>query len=368
MQTCAVEAHRLTHLDVVAEGLVGGCCPDAVGIVSLVEHEALEVGLVVEVEVSACEVDLAHAGIGLHFVQHGALRVTHRVGHVVEIGLLGPPELRVLDGQDDDGVVGSRSRFRRDDLLAVKHLDGQRIAIALLVELGADDELLLVDVGRSEYALECHRVDGLHPYGLPNARHAGVAASGAIELGALFAAGLLSAAKVVLDHHDEVGAAAGFHVLRDVDGEGVACAAVAEHFLSVDVDCSVVIDSPEVEQDVLVSPAGRNAEGALVPDTWDEVGVLHSREAALGAEGDGDLAVEALAVAPALLGARLAEVEAIRPGAVQVDPVGTFELRTRILAAGQVRSLYCAAQSEQQECCHEQLADVFHFVCIYYII
>ena len=152
--------------------------------------------------------------------------------------------------------------------------------------------VLLVDVGRSEYALECHRVDGLHPYGLPDARHAGVAAAGAVELGALFAAGLLSAAKVVLDHHDEVGAAAGFHVLRDVDGEGVACAAVAEHFLSVDVDCSVVVDSPEVEQDVLVSPAGRNAEGALVPDTWDEVGVLHSREAALGAEGDGDLVGE----------------------------------------------------------------------------
>ena len=132
------------------------------------------------------------------------------------------------------------------------------------------------------------------------------------------------------------------------------------HTLSIDEDGCLIIDGSEVEEDVLAFPSCRDIDAALVPEAGDEVGVLHSREAALRAEGHGYLAVEALAVAPAFLSACLAEVEAVRPSAVEVYPVGTLELRTWVLAAGEVRRLNCAAQTEQQKCCNEQLAEMFH--------
>ena len=124
VQTCAVEAHSLAHLDVMLECLITWRGPNAVGIVALVEHEALEVGFIIEVEVAACKVNLAHACIGLHFVQDVALGVTNHVLHIVKVRLFWPPEFRVLDGQHDDRVVCGRSCFRRYNFLAVKHLDG----------------------------------------------------------------------------------------------------------------------------------------------------------------------------------------------------------------------------------------------------
>ena len=143
---------------------------------------------------------------------------------------------------------------------------------------------------------------------------------------------------------------------------------MATDLLSVDEDGCVVIDGTEVEQDVLACPSSWDIDVALVPNAGDEVGVQHAGEFALRAEGDGYLAVEALAVAEVTLRTSLSEVETIAPSTVQVDPIGTFELRTWVLAARKVRCLYTAAQTEQQGCCHEQLAEVFHFVCLYYII
>ena len=63
VQAGAIEAHGLRQGDVLLEGFVGGGGPDTVGIEALVEHEALEVGLVVQIEVTACQMHLAHAGV-----------------------------------------------------------------------------------------------------------------------------------------------------------------------------------------------------------------------------------------------------------------------------------------------------------------
>ena len=132
------------------------------------------------------------------------------------------------------------------------------------------------------------------------------------------------------------------------------------YLLSVDVKRSVIIDGTEVEKNVLVCPSCRDFNVALVPDAGNEVGVLNAREAALRAEGNGYLAVEAFALAPAFLGSCLTEVETIAPSAVEVHPVGTLELRTWILAARKVRSLNDAAKGEQQSRRHKQFAEVFH--------
>ncbi len=369
VETRAVEAHGLAHLDVVTQGLVAGSRPDTVGIEALVEDETLEVRLIIQVEVAAGQVYLAHSGIGLHLIQHVAFGVANRVDDVIEVGRFRTPQLGILDGQHDDGVVGSRSLFARHEfLLLVEHLNGQHIAVAFLIELGTDDELLLVDVGRSEDLLQSHRVDGFHPDRLPDARNTRIVATCAVEAGALLAAGLLAATQIVLHLNDEVSAATSLHELRDVEGERRTRAAMATDLLSVDEDDCVVIDGTKVEQNVLACPSSRNIDVALVPDAGDEVGVLHAGEFAFRAEGDGYLAVEALAVAEVSLRTSLSEVKTIAPSTVQVDPIGTFELWTWVLAARKVCCLNCARQSEQQGCCHKQLAEVFHFFCLYYII
>ena len=143
---------------------------------------------------------------------------------------------------------------------------------------------------------------------------------------------------------------------------------MATHLLSVDEDGCVIIDGSEVKEDILACPSCRNIDAALVPDAGNEVGVLHSREAAFRAEGNGNLAVEALAVAPTFLGSCLSEVKAVAPSAIEVHPISSLKLRSWILAARQVRSLNCARQTEQQDCCHEQIAEMFHFIVLYYYI
>ena len=83
-------------------------------------------------------------------------------------------------------------------------------------------------------------------------------------------------------------------------------------------------------------PDGRNLDAAVVPHVLDEVLVADAGELALGAEGDGDFAVEALALEEfaAHVAAGMAEVERVGPGAVEVDPVGALELRARVFGSG----------------------------------
>ena len=86
VQTCTVEAHSLGQLDVVTQGLVRGGCPDAVGVETLVEYKALVVRLVVQVEIPARHMHLAHTGIRLNTVDDHAGGIAHLVGDIVEEG------------------------------------------------------------------------------------------------------------------------------------------------------------------------------------------------------------------------------------------------------------------------------------------
>ena len=65
---------------------------------------------------------------------------------------------------------------------------------------------------------------------------------------------------------------------------------------SVDIDLSLVIDSAEVEHNLLLAPRGRCLNGAVVPDTCDDILVLHARQLALRTERHDNLAVEAVAI------------------------------------------------------------------------
>ena len=68
VQTSAVETDVFCQFNVAAQGLVGGCCPDAVGVETLIEYKALIVGTVVQIEESVGNMRLPHAGIGANLV------------------------------------------------------------------------------------------------------------------------------------------------------------------------------------------------------------------------------------------------------------------------------------------------------------
>ena len=67
----------------------------------MVEHQTLEVRLVVEVEVAVLDVYLAHAYVAAHLVDDISLGIPYRVFHVVEVGIFGTPQAGVLHGQHD---------------------------------------------------------------------------------------------------------------------------------------------------------------------------------------------------------------------------------------------------------------------------
>ena len=89
MQASAVESGFLAQHDIAFELLVVGGSPLSVGIVALVEHQALVVWLVVQVESGSTEFGLTHSGIRFHLVDNCAGSVGYGEFNVVEEWRLG---------------------------------------------------------------------------------------------------------------------------------------------------------------------------------------------------------------------------------------------------------------------------------------
>ena len=91
MQTGSVKSDSLTHLYVVLEICVGGSCPNAVGIESLVQNKALEVRLIIKVEISVGTMNLTHSCIRTNLVYYFSCSIFHNVLYIVKIRILGAP-------------------------------------------------------------------------------------------------------------------------------------------------------------------------------------------------------------------------------------------------------------------------------------
>ena len=279
------------------QGLVCGSRPDAFGIEALVEHQTLVISLVVQIEIAVGTMNLAHSGVGTYFIYDLPCCILHRVFHVVKVGRLGTPQLGFLDGEHHTGTIHGRGCLGGYHFPCVKHLHGKCIAVGLAIELRTNDKLLLVDIGNGKHILQGLGADGLHPHRLPDAGGTGVVATARIVVPALLAAWLHASTQIVINANHQIGALAGWNILGDVHLETAACAKVLHDLLAVDIDGSLVIYCTEVQQHPLAFPLGRDADGALIPHGVDEICVFHAAELALGAEGNGYLAVETLAVA-----------------------------------------------------------------------
>jgi hypothetical protein len=146
-------------------------------------------------------------------------------------------------------------------------------------------------------------------------------------LDALLADGLAAGLRGVVRGHDDRVAGAAVQQRRDVVREGVVAPSVdGPGLLAVDPDRGLPVGGTEVELDAAAAPAGRDGEGALVPELVVLGDLpLDTRERGLRCERHPDL----LAERRRLTGVARRDREV--PNAVEIGPVGAGELRSRIL-------------------------------------
>ena len=348
MQTRAVEPGGHRKFDVALQRRVGRSRPDAVGIESLIEHQPLVIGFVVQVDPVPFDVDLAHARIGVHLVEHLPFRIHDPVGDVVEKRRLRRPEFRTFDGKHGDRTVRGPHRRGGHDLAALLHRDMQRVA-ALRPEAGRDDQLPLVDVRHHVRREQPRRVHGLHPHRLPDTRGAGVVAAVGGVLQILFAGALRRRAHVARGSHDQMVALSGRDQTGQIDAERRTAPDMAGGENAIDIDLRIVVDGPEIQQNVLSAPRFGHRHLAVVPDAVDEIGVPDAREGALGTERHRDPALESGRLLQSPFQSRPGEVERIVPHPVEIHPRRPFELRPRVLPAGNIRSIRLKHRSGEKQ-------------------
>ncbi|GAA3718615.1 hypothetical protein GCM10022204_43350 [Microlunatus aurantiacus] len=95
----------------------------------------------------------------------------------------------------------------------------------------------------------------------------------------------------------------------------------------------VVVDGAEVQDGSTGPPPRGHFDRAAVPDRLEEVGVPDPRSLTLGGERDKDLVGE-LTGAQTAFESAVGGVDLELPAAVEVDSVGSEELRTRVLRLG----------------------------------
>ena len=224
----------------------------------------------------------------------------------------------------------SRHRLRSNFAALRQNPHGQRIAGALLKILRQEAERPPVELRHDPAFLQSLHPGGFEPDGLPNAGHAGIAASARLEFRTLLAEGLGETALVIEHMNDQIIAFSSLHMPGQVDGKGDAAAGVTADFNAVQIDHGGVIDCAEVEQNPPAVPCGGNFQRALVEHAFDEVGMADAGERAFRAERHGDFSCKTGGILQAAFDSGLAEIKFIAPLSVQVDPIRTVKLHFRV--------------------------------------
>ncbi len=336
VQPGAVEARLHGQFDVADEGLVGGGGHQPVRVPALVEDEALEAGPAVEEHGLALDTDGAQARVALHGVGRLAVGVQEFEAEAVQEGVLRAPLAAPVlrEGQVQAGCeVEVGAHLGAADLARLVAEDGAHAVAGAVGRQGQfDGEGGARQVGGDPGAAQVGVGDRFRPHRLPDAGGAGVVAVVVGVLDRLLAPGLWSGLRVAGADGDLHLAARGGEI-AEVGGEGGEAAAVADHLGAVHPDRRVVVDGAEVQQHPAARPRGGRGESAPVPDGLQEVGVADAGECGLGGEGHEDLAAE-FAVEESAFEAAVPLVGLELPGPVQVEPVATDELRSRVLRAG----------------------------------
>ena len=106
-------------------------------------------------------------------------------------------------------------------------------------------------------------------------------------------------------------------------------------FCAIDPDSAVVVHRLKVQQDALAGPFGGNRHRAAVPNRVVIIVVFDAGQFGFRAEGHSDCVVE-FAIEQASVDTTIALIDFELPFAVYTKPIVTDELRTRVLAAGDI--------------------------------
>ena len=224
-------------------------------------------GHAIDLEHAVLELDLAEADAVLDALDDGLVAVRQAVEHVIQVGLLGRPELGGGHGRREDdggGAVGA-------DVAGLAHGgDGDLGAIESAQFAGQNEMrpgragdadgglergvlVLGIEFGDDGDVLHMQRRKG-HEVGLA------VDAAQAPEVAVVQAGG--RGVLVEADGHQI--ALAGLEGLGDVDVEGGEAAFVVAAPLAVDEDFGAVVGAVEMPEDVLAGERGRNIHQAAV--------------------------------------------------------------------------------------------------------
>ena len=190
MQACAIEAGLFGKHDVVFKRFVGWCCPLSVGIISLIEHQALIVWLVVQVINHTAELAFTHSRIRAYIIYYITVLVFYGVFHVVEERAFGRPCLYILNACCHKSACACRHFLSEYYFPAVFNLHLESGCFAIVEECGFEDELFLVEIGSDAAVLQATLSDGLKPHRRPYTGHSGVETFVGIKSAALLSSWL----------------------------------------------------------------------------------------------------------------------------------------------------------------------------------
>jgi len=151
---------------------------------------------------------------------------------------------------------------------------------------------------------------------------------------ALFAAAIQAGADIVHGLHHQVVFSPWPDRFGQIDGEGRRAAVVPGYFRAIDVDGGNLIHSTEMQQNSAAGPFLGDGNDPMVKDCGNEIPVCDAGELAFRRKGNEYLLLEGGGMLPALGDSAQAEIKAISPPAIQVDPGGAEELGARMLRTG----------------------------------
>ena len=311
--------------------------------VTLIQNQSLVQRTAVQQNVGAVDADFSHGEIGSHFVQN--LSLVHQAElNVIQVGLLRAPGLhgplqavRFLYGHIDfrlhmachhggvcpvdHHILEGNHRFHHQ--IPVHHALG---SIYVVLQLQA----VILQVGSHLYGIQADLRHILGPNGFPDTGSLHIPTSEILIDPALFSSGLLHIEGILHLHHQLIFPV--MHQVGDVEGEPGISASVASGELAVDPQLGDEIAAFKMNDVVVfVQTASIHLHRSPVPDVVVTAFILDAAQFRLVSKGYLDLFIAFEIFIPFFFLAAVAVVKSKIPGSIQVFPVVSHKLRSRII-------------------------------------
>ena len=147
MQAGTIETCLHRQFDIPLQCLVTRSRPDTVRIETLVEHQTLVVRLIVQINLIAFDMHLAHTGITIDLINYISILIQNLVLQIVKERTFRTPGLHLLKRKNNGRQRTCRNRPTGNNLTIVFQYHLQ-FSSCFFIETRTDNQLLLVDIGQ----------------------------------------------------------------------------------------------------------------------------------------------------------------------------------------------------------------------------